>query len=397
MMNEHDETISRMAARVLARMPVEVERIRREKHSAKELVGKLLELPPALRWKKIQRSYFRLRTRAVVEALLEHSRRAASAGELEEAGHLGELAWYAQSFLPEGFAAGGGLGGMNDLRAMIRGQQGQIARRRCSWEAAKDFFREAWCFLEGGLGDVECRGRLCYLNGLLFRDRGALEKALDLLDEAASSFRQLGLDTPRGKVYIAAALVLWQRGDAREALDLHLKALNLLDEEVEPKTAAAAHCNAALLYNSLGRHEEAASMLRIADSAFKRCPQSSWVHLKRIWVEGMVAQALHDSGRSESSYLAVREAFRLRDDPQNEALVSLDLATLYAEQDRFDDLAAIAEETYEALRSQELEPEAEKALKLFVDAARRREAAIEIIRTAAQWLRTHPGICAKCP
>jgi len=110
----------------------------------------------------------------------------------------------------------------------------------------------------------------------------------------------------------------------------------------------------------------------------------------------MVAHGLRKPKEAEALYRKARGGYRRIQHPYNEALVSLDLATLYVEQNRFDELAAIAEETYEGLCSQDLKPEAEKALNLYIEAARRRQVAVEVIRAVAEQLGRYQS-CRRAP
>jgi hypothetical protein len=109
----------------------------------------------------------------------------------------------------------------------------------------------------------------------------------------------------------------------------------------------------------------------------------------RSWTRGRVARGLEQPELAEEYYLEAKGAFERQPNPFKAAQVALDLALLYFEQHRLQDLAAIAQETYDELCRQELHPETEQALLLFRRAAQRRQVALEVIRSAAEQLRQH--------
>ncbi len=92
---------------------------------------------------------------------------------------------------------------------------------------------------------------------------------------------------------------------------------------------------------------------------------------------------------AEELFLEVKEGFDGLEISFNIALVLLDLAELYTEQGRVDDVAAIAEQTYAALEANNLHHEAAQALLVFITAARRKQAALGTIRKAAELLKRY--------
>ena len=77
--------------------------------------------------------------------------------------------------------------------------------------------------------------------------------------------------------------------------------------------------------------------------------------------------------------------------PYDTALVSLDLALLYARQRRTADLKRLAEEMVPIFSAQDVHREATAALVLFQDAARREAVTAEMVREVAAFLEAARG------
>jgi hypothetical protein len=83
--------------------------------------------------------------------------------------------------------------------------------------------------------------------------------------------------------------------------------------------------------------------------------------------------------------------------PYEEALVSLDLATIYAKRGLHKDVALLVEKTWAGLKTQELHEEAAQALQLLVTAAQERQVALDLVQAAGEALRRHRFGIRSCP
>jgi len=108
-----------------------------------------------------------------------------------------------------------------------------------------------------------------------------------------------------------------------------------------------------------------------------------WTTLRRRWLEGRVAAGLGEDGAAEELFVAVRRGFLERGEGFNAALVSLDLAALYAATGRAAEVRRLAAEMGTVFASRHVGREAVAALALFQQAV----AAETIDREVIQALR----------
>ncbi len=104
------------------------------------------------------------------------------------------------------------------------------------------------------------------------------------------------------------------------------------------------------------------------------------------WVSGRIHRAAGDyeSARLELNQVLVE--FAKRRNPYNYGLAGLDLMKLYALQGDLEDLFEIARPTLEALRGQDLHPDAREAVLLLARGIERQEVDLRIIDEAFKTL-----------
>ena len=371
--------------------------IRRREKAARRACDDLLSRSPEDRDSLIgDGRATRIRSRPVAEELIRRMRKEAFRNPAR-AEELGVIVEDLLCCMPRTAKAVGGERGWQDLSARLWAHRGNVARIRCFWQRAHDCFRRACRHLERGGGDLQLKAEVFRLLASLCKDRRLHEQALSFLRTAEEIYQELEDPVSRGKTLIKRAAVYRGMKEYEMALSTHLEACKLLESFEEPELGAAAWSNLAVHFCDLGKPQEAEQILRQTKPLFRLCSRRSTVHLNRSWVGAMAAHGLGRLEEAETLYRSVRRAYRDIEHPYNEALVSLDLATLYTEQNRLDDLAFIAEETYAGLRNQDLNPEAEQALQLFVEAARRRRVAVEVIRAAAEQLSRRRSCCGGVP
>jgi len=98
-------------------------------------------------------------------------------------------------------------------------------------------------------------------------------------------------------------------------------------------------------------------------------------------------RGLGQPGQAESLFLAVRDGFIAEGIPYDTALVSLELATLYAEQGRTADLKRLAGEMVPIFSSLHIHREALAALAFVRQAAETERASLEVVTGVAAYLR----------
>lgn len=97
--------------------------------------------------------------------------------------------------------------------------------------------------------------------------------------------------------------------------------------------------------------------------------------------------SLGNAVRAESLFLKAREGFLAEGISYDTALISLELATLYAEQGRTADLKRLAEEIVPVFASRKIHREALAALAFLKQAIEAEAASLEVIARVAAFLK----------
>jgi hypothetical protein len=169
------------------------------------------------------------------------------------------------------------------------------------------------------------------------------------------------------------------------AIPLLRQAEPLLDRERDPRLLLCLRHNLLHCLAKVGRYAEADAMV---PGVRALCQEIGWdLDLVRLrWVEGKIDFGL---GRLESAEAAFREvqeellSCRLGYDA---ALVSLDLALLYASEHRTADLKRLAAEILPAFESREIHREAMAALLMFQGACEEERLTVQLARQLADFL-----------
>ncbi len=135
-----------------------------------------------------------------------------------------------------------------------------------------------------------------------------------------------------------------------------------------------------------GRYLEAQGLYRATRPLYRSFPDA-WSQNRRKWVKGKIARGLGQADQAESLFLAARDGFVGEGIPYDTALVSLELATLYAEQGRPGDLKRLAREMVPIFSSLNIHREALAALAYLQQAAEAERATFEVVSGVAAYLR----------
>ena len=131
---------------------------------------------------------------------------------------------------------------------------------------------------------------------------------------------------------------------------------------------------------------EAQRMLIKARPLYQQFPHP-WSQNPRKWVEGKIARGLGQRAQAEKLFLAARDGFLLASAAYDTALVSLDLASLYAEQGRMADLKQVAGEMLPIFSSRQIHREALAALAYWRQAVEAERAGLELVAGVASFLK----------
>ncbi len=353
----------------------------RERAEAPGLFVQLMNVPQAQR-ELMLRNSASFHTWGVFELLLERSFEVGiNAPSFAE--ELGRLALSLSEHL-DAQIYGASL--IEDLRARAWAFIGNALRLRSDLQGAEEAFDRAFVHLRSGTEDPLERAVVLDLEASLRRDQRRFDEAKRLLKRAISIFIQVDQRHRAGKSLVNLSTVHHYADDPEGAIPLLFRAIELIDPEQEPRLLLCARHNLIDDLAEAGRYLEAQGLYRDSRPLYRSFPDA-WTQNRRHWVRGKIARGLGQMGHAESLFLAARDGFIAEGIPYDTALVSLELATLYAEQGRTADLKRLAEEMVPIFSSLNIHREALAALAYLQQAAEAERASLELVSGVAAYLR----------
>jgi tetratricopeptide (TPR) repeat protein len=254
-------------------------------------------------------------------------------------------------------------------------------------KSAEDAFRKASLYLNrSSSGNAKIRAEIALMQASLRRAQRRFPEALAQVETALALHRD-AKDVPGiGAALLAQAKLLADAGD----LDTAIAILEECAEEINP--AAEPRLFAYLRYNLVGclvlanRCEEAARVVPEVRALLEAVGQT--LDLVRLrWAEGNVFLGLGQPGPAEAAFRKVRQEFLDRGMGYDAALVSLDLAQLYAQESLHGELKRLAAELMPIFASRDVHREALVALFFFQKACEEERLTVTLAREIAAHLR----------
>jgi tetratricopeptide (TPR) repeat protein len=300
-----------------------------------------------------------------------------------DAEELGHLALRLSEYLDQEYY---GPGVIEDFRARTWAYIGNARRIRSDLQGAEEAFNTAYHHLQQGTRDNLERATLFDLEASLRRDQRRFEEASRLLKRAISLFFQSAQSHRAGRSLVNLSTVYYYAGDIESCIPLLFQAIGLIDPEQEPRLLLCARHNLIDDLAETGRYLEAQRLYRETRPLYRNFPDA-WTQNRRKWVKGKISRGLGQADQAESLFLAARDGFIQEGIPYDTALVSLELATLYAEQGRTADLKRLAEEMVPIFSSLHIHREALAALAYLKQAAEAERATLDLVSGVAAYLR----------
>ncbi len=255
-------------------------------------------------------------------------------------------------------------------------------------------FKNGLSIAESAEVSPEARAELWQRLAILRASQGRPEEALELLAGALDIYPPepcLG----RSRALIRRGYVLNDLGRFSEAVECFGEALKGIQPEASATAARAHQCAVHNLANGILKCHDASpwqslAYIREAKRLIgnqRRSMPRHWLQ----WLEGLAFRRLKTSGtqlgyslseRAEAAFKRAREGFIQLRAPWEIALVGLDLAALYRSLGRWEDLSAIASDTFQRFRRLSGNTQAVASLSLCVDAARARRGVAAAIAAA---------------
>jgi tetratricopeptide (TPR) repeat protein len=281
-----------------------------------------------------------------------------------------------------------------DLEARAWGAIGNARRVKADLAGSEAAFEQAFARLEQGTGDSFEQAILLDCKASLLRAERRFEEAARLLRRAIATFREIGDLHRAGRSLINLSTVHEHQGSPEEAVPVLYEALDLIRPEEEPQLLLCAWHNLMTNLAEAGRYMEAQGLLAKARPLYQRFPDPC-TKSRESWVKGKIARGLGRSEEAEARFLSARDGFLGVDAAYDTALVSLELACLYAAQGRIGELERISEEMLPIFSSRQIHREALAALTFLRQAVLAEQASLEMVTEVAGYLRraqNDPGL-----
>ena len=265
-----------------------------------------------------------------------------------------------------------------DLRARAHAYLGNAQRVLGELRSAEAAFREAESLMARSMtGNPLIEAEILHLKASLLCAQRRSEKALGLVDRALGIYRKADEPQGIGVVLLKKGKILEEAGNLDEAIRLVQEVFEKIDPETEPRLALVARYNLLTYLSLAGRYQEADEMLQKARGFF--LGHARPLDLLRLqWAEGKIAIGLDRPREAEADFRRVQEEFLARGMGYDAALVSLDLAILYAREHRTEDLKRLAAEILQVFESRDVHREAVAALILFRSACEEERLTVEL-------------------
>lgn len=352
-----------------------------ESYLAAGLAAELMLRPAPARREAVRKSR-RYQLLGLCEAFRDESRRE-GLRDVARAVELAELAVEVADCLDSSFY-GGRL--VADERALAYAILGNACRVAGDLFGAERQLRTALDLLAFGSGGPTERAEVLSLLASLRIDQSRFDESVELLKVVASHYGEQGLDRLEGKTLIKMAAAVGTSGAWEESIELLARAIDLLDDEQDARMIFWARHNVVAALVKADRFVEAAESLREIAPLYERFAEDREALLRKRRVEGLIAAGLGQLVEAENALLEVRARLSDQDRAFDCALVTLDLAALYLDQGRTDEVKGLAEEMYPIFRSQDVHRQALAALVLFKQAALSEAVSVGFVRDVAKYL-----------
>jgi tetratricopeptide (TPR) repeat protein len=204
------------------------------------------------------RSDPRFQTWGFFERLLEKCRQAAFVDPVQSV----DLAHLALAVI-EAMETGGRSPALAEGRSRALGLLGNAKRLAADFQGSEQAFRDAQAALIEGTRDPQEEANLLCLQASLWRDLGEFEKAVAILDQAITIYRDLGEPHLEGRALLKLADSLGHIEPGR-GIQVAQEALALIDPSREPRLDLCGRHALAWFLNDAGQSREALTLLEIS-------------------------------------------------------------------------------------------------------------------------------------
>lgn len=283
-----------------------------------------------------------------------------------------------------------GPGSVEAARARAWAYLGNAQRVLADFRLAEEAFERAEDHLSRSWLDPLDEALILELKSSLRRAQRRFEEAMALLDDAVNLYREVNEPQLQGRALISKGLVLLYASEIEPSMSCLRNGLFLIDPAEEPRLVIVAQQNLIYCLNDSGRAVEARSLIDDARPLWRQVGRR--LDLVRLrWLEGKVESNLGHLDQAEEAFLEVRAAFLADDIAYDVALVSLDLAAIYARQGRAAETKRLSAEMLPIFRARDVHREAIAALLFFQRAAEMEQLTLSVVDEIAAYLERARG------
>ena len=288
---------------------------------------------------------------------------------------------------------------VDDLRARAWATLGNAERILTDFRAAEKSFSKAERLIRSGTGDPLEKARLLLLEASLRGHQQRFAEAFRMLRQVVRIARRCGDEHLCGRALITQGFLASMAQEPELAIRLLQEGLPLIDAAAEPRLVLAARHNLIVGLTDSGRPQEALALLEESRPLYEQHGDPFSV-IRMSWLEGRIALCLGNLCGAEA--LLVKSRCRLVEQGQgyDAALLSLDLAQVYARQSRGSEMRCLAEEMLLIFQSREIRREAVSALLVFQKAAAIEGVTLGLLQELRDYLqesRSTPGLRFRDP
>ena len=272
---------------------------------------------------------------------------------------------------------------VRDLRARAYAHLGNARRVLGELRSAETAFRKAEAFLTQSMtGNSQVQAELLDLKASLKREQRCYDEALDLWSQAISLYQESDEEGRSGELLVKRAKALEEAGRLEDAITELEHASTLIDRVLDEKLFFYTRHNLLSCLISASRYEDALSLLPEVQKLSQNFDEA--LNLVRLqWAEARISFGLGQFEVAEVAFRQVQQEFLSRRMGLDAALVSLDLAVVYAQQRRLDELKQLALEIVPVFESRDVHREAIAALVMFQQACQEERLTAELARNLA--------------
>jgi tetratricopeptide (TPR) repeat protein len=369
-----------------ARAGAEVDRrsiaLQAERAAAAELLPELLAQPFERQQALIDEKASRFNTWGLCELLLD----SASEWGFQDPARALALSTLGVAVVERLDAETYGKTRVDDLGARAWACLGNAQRIRSDFRAAELSFARAERLLKAGTGDPIEKAQILLIKASLYGNQQRFREAFRILDRVAAIGRRCDDPYLCGRALITRGFLLGLAGDPEAAIRNLTEGLQRVESASDPRLVVAAQHNLTLYLVESGRYLEALQLLNNARPLYHQIGDQ--MNLLRLrWLEGKIASALGNFKEAEDFLRSVHKELIDRELGYDAALLSLDLATIYARDGRTSEMRRLAEEMLQIFKSRDIHREAVAALFVFQKAAEMERVTLGLIREVSGYLK----------